>query len=670
MNTPPLLLGAAILFWGWQTDFWLVAVPIAAIVEAHRITALRWEFTLAQLNRISDFCTVFMLLPGAYFYFAVGNPRAIILMFVWMPLILLPLVLAQAYGTRSEFDLSVMFWSLRKYPPRRMPRVNLGYSYFMLWIVAASAANNRGALFYGGLVVFAGWALWAARPRGGSPARWGALFACAVLLGYGGNTGLSALQSWIEVAVPEWLNLAGARTNPYRSTTDIGHIGELKQSERILLRVISASPAAGPLLLHRASYDAYDAGNWIARNGAFATVDAAAGSTWFLQSGQGAAELTIFDYTLAPNPVLSLPAGAAQIVIPGVIELRVNALGTVQVERAPGFFDYRVTYDPGHPRDGAPIDLDKRVPRAEQKVFNDVAASIGIRDMDPEQALDKVKAYFAENFAYATYLKPPAGSHTPLAEFLLDTHKGHCEYFASATVLLLRTAGIPARYATGFSVQEFSTLEDAYIVRERHAHAWAKAYVNGGWRDVDTTPPVWFAAEGADSPLWAPLTDLWSWARFRFARRMATASADQLVVGIVWLAIPALLWIAWRLYRSRRVAGRHASGDSALTDEFRPGADSEFYLVEHRLGTLGWVRKNGETPAAWLARLRSALPAAVDGDTLMRIAMLHYRYRFDPAGLPSPERDRLRSMARLWLQQHQGLREHYSGAGDEGYRIS
>ena len=654
MNTPPLLIGAAILFWGWQTGFWLVAIPIAAIVEGHRITTVRWEFTPAQLNRINDFCTAFILLPGVYFYFAVGNPRAIILMFIWMPLVLLPLVLAQAYGTRSEFDLSVLFWSLRKYPPRRMPRVNLGYPYLMLWIIAASAANSRSAFFYFCVLAFTGWALWVARPRGGSLVRWGALFACAGLLGYGGHIGLAKMQAWIEVAVPAWLNLAGARTNPYRSTTDIGHIGELKQSARIVIRIIAERPVAAPILLHRASYDAYDAGNWIARNGAFTTVDAAQGSTWSLRSVPGDAVLTVFDYSLAPNPVLSLPAGAAQIEIPGVVELRRNALGTVQVERPPGFFDYRVTYDPRDLRDAAPIDLDKRVPRGEQKVLFEVAAAIGLNGAEPERALARVKTYFAENFQYATYQKPLAGTYTPLAAFLLDTRTGHCEYFASATVLLLRAAGIPARYATGFSVQEFSTFENAYIVRERHAHAWAQAFVNGRWRDVDTTPPVWFAAEGAVSPLWAPLADLWSWARFRLAQRMARAGADQLLLGIGWLVIPALLWIAWRLYRSRRISGSQVRGVAALPAMHRPGTDSEFYGVAERLVSLGWTRKNDETPAVWLARLKSGLPHALDSDTLMRIARLHYRYRFDPAGLPSLERDRLRNMARLWLQQHSG----------------
>jgi transglutaminase-like putative cysteine protease len=55
----------------------------------------------------------------------------------------------------------------------------------------------------------------------------------------------------------------------------------------------------------------------------------------------------------------------------------------------------------------------------------------------------------------------------------------------------LRAAGIPARYAIGFSVSEYSPLEGAYVARRRHAYAWALAWLEGRWRDFDATPPDW-----------------------------------------------------------------------------------------------------------------------------------------------------------------------------------
>src|SRR5205807_1199702 len=83
---------------------------------------------------------------------------------------------------------------------------------------------------------------------------------------------------------------------------------------------------------------------------------------------------------------------------------------------------------------------------------------------------------------YSTWKGERPRKESALEEFLLNSRAGHCEYFATATTLLLRAAGVPARYAVGFSVQEWSRLEQRYIVRARHAHSWTLAYVNGGWR--------------------------------------------------------------------------------------------------------------------------------------------------------------------------------------------
>jgi hypothetical protein len=66
---------------------------------------------------------------------------------------------------------------------------------------------------------------------------------------------------------------------------------------------------------------------------------------------------------------------------------------------------------------------------------------------------------------------------------------------AGIATVLLRAAGIPARYATGYSVQEGSEIEQRYVVRASHAHAWVLAWVDGRWREVDTTPAVWAQAD-------------------------------------------------------------------------------------------------------------------------------------------------------------------------------
>jgi hypothetical protein len=78
----------------------------------------------------------------------------------------------------------------------------------------------------------------------------------------------------------------------------------------------------------------------------------------------------------------------------------------------------------------------------------------------------------------------------PLAYFLFTRRKGHCEYFASAMTVMLRTDGIPARLATGFQSGVYNPITDFWLVRASDAHAWVEAWIPGrGWTTFDPTPP-------------------------------------------------------------------------------------------------------------------------------------------------------------------------------------
>jgi protein-glutamine gamma-glutamyltransferase len=653
VNTPPFLLAAAALFWGAQTGNWLVAIASAGLLEAPRYVERRWHLESAEFNRVADFCTVLLFAIAVYLYFTFGNPRAVTLLFQWMPVIVLPLALAQAWSTARALDLSVLFWSLRRNPMRQPVKLNLAYPAFVLWLLAASAANRHGAAFYLGLTLLTSWPLLRARPRSYAIPLAAGMLLAAALAGFGGQLGLHRLQQWLEAAAPEWLAGGGTRTNPYRSTTDIGTIGDLKLSQRILLRVEADPALTAPILLHRASYDDYVGGTWVARNARFEQLapsgSAPFGSTsaWKLSDAAGPMrQVTVHDDSDG-NPVLSLPANTARIEGLDASEMKMNALGAVQIEHKPGFFSYRAQIGSGNSAYGPPTPRDLKVPKAEAAAVGRIADELKLAALTPAQALATVKQFFADRFEYSTWQRRPALGRTPLAEFLLATRAGHCEYFASATVLLLRAAGIPARYATGFSAQEWSKLDGAYVVRERHAHAWVRAWVDGAWQDLDTTPPTWFLAEAAEAPLWSPLADLWSWARFRLSAWSARAGERGWSGGLIWLALALIAWLAWRTLRGRG-AGTAAATPGAGSDRIWPGRDSEFYLIERRLAELGHARQDAESMTEWLARI-APQPGS---EALHRLARLHYRHRFDPAGLPAADRETLRAQALAWLAQH------------------
>lgn len=98
-----------------------------------------------------------------------------------------------------------------------------------------------------------------------------------------------------------------------------------------------------------------------------------------------------------------------------------------------------------------------------------------------------IEDHLVTKYAYTLDL-PEVGSGDPVEAFLFETKRGHCEYFASAMALLLRSQGIPSRVVTGFSFGEYNAFGGYYNVREKDAHAWVEAYLPGiGWWEFDPT---------------------------------------------------------------------------------------------------------------------------------------------------------------------------------------
>ena len=92
------------------------------------------------------------------------------------------------------------------------------------------------------------------------------------------------------------------------------------------------------------------------------------------------------------------------------------------------------------------------------------------------------------DYGYTLQL-PARETADPLANFLFTRRKGHCEYFASAMAVMLRSLGIPARLATGFQSGVYNPVSDLWLVRASDAHSWVEAWIPGyGWTTFDPTP--------------------------------------------------------------------------------------------------------------------------------------------------------------------------------------
>jgi protein-glutamine gamma-glutamyltransferase len=665
-----MLLGAALLFWGWQTGFLFLALPLAVLIEAARALTWRLELSATDFHRLTDLCTLLIVVSGVYLFSTTGTsraadgPRAMTLLFQWLPLLLFPLIASQLYSTAGKVPLTAFFWALRRQaaraPETRPGLVDLGYLYFALCILAASAANRRTLEFYAGLCVLAAWALWPWRSRRFSPLWWVPMLGVAAVAGYAGHVVLHRAQQVVEQTVFDYIfSMVRGDADPFRVTTAIGHLGRLKLSDRTVLRVEPREGLHLPFLLREASYDVYNSPAWLASGAAFTAVQPEAdGETWRFATGRSPSErITISAYLNRGRGVLTLPGGVFEIDRLAVVGVHRNRLGAVKVEEGLGLVTYTALFAPDGPLDGPPVEADLHVPPREAALASLVATDLHLAGASAAEKVDTVAAYFRRNFRYSTWKGERPRKESALEEFLLNSRAGHCEYFATATTLLLRAAGVPARYAVGFSVQEWSRLEQRYIVRARHAHSWTLAYVNGAWRDVDTTPPVWADTEQSEGSMLEPLRDLWSFAGFLFSRWRWSEDDSGIGRHVAWLLIPLVLLLVWRLYSRRRV-GREAPRLQPGPPIVRPGEDSEFYRIEARLQTQGLGRQNAEPPSAWIERIHAT--------DLAPILNLHYRYRFDPAGLSLSERAALRAQADVWLREHQPSEASVTGGRRAG----
>lgn len=111
-------------------------------------------------------------------------------------------------------------------------------------------------------------------------------------------------------------------------------------------------------------------------------------------------------------------------------------------------------------------------------------------ESSPERKARSIERYFQTQFGYTTDLLSESVPD-PLANFLFERRKGHCEYFSSAMAVMLRAVNVPARIANGFQSGEYNPLTGWTVIRASDAHSWVEAWVPGrGWTTFDPTPPA------------------------------------------------------------------------------------------------------------------------------------------------------------------------------------
>lgn len=96
---------------------------------------------------------------------------------------------------------------------------------------------------------------------------------------------------------------------------------------------------------------------------------------------------------------------------------------------------------------------------------------------------------FREQAFYYT-LQPPLLGNNAIDQFLFQSRSGFCSHYASASAMLLRAAGVPARVVGGYQGGDWQASQQYLIVRQRDAHAWVEYLQDGYWHMFDPTAAI------------------------------------------------------------------------------------------------------------------------------------------------------------------------------------
>ncbi|MFO1514029.1 MAG: transglutaminase domain-containing protein [Verrucomicrobiota bacterium] len=699
MKPPPLLLGATLLFWGWQADFLLPGALMAVLLESALVFKARWELADEDFRRVWTFCALLLLASVLYAFTSNEGPssyaglfqdanlmtqrnaslssaRTIVSVMCWIPMIFFPFLLAQAFSTRDAIPLSTISlilqrrWKIAKrlgqpLPPER--NVNIGFTYFSALLFSASFHPAENQSYFWGVGALLTWALWAHRSRRFALPIWLAALAIAVTLGFLGQQGIGKMQRYIENLSPQWITRFLRRpSDPTQSKTALGRVGNLKLSDAIVIRVEPKGPGPVPAYLREASYRQYRSQIWYAgssRNDYSPVYEDPPqdSANWTMIPGRSnLSAVNIACYLNGyengnPTGLLPLPTGTARFSELRAYGLKRSSAGAVLAE-GPGLVVFDALYGPGATIDAPPntgplTNEDLEVKSIEGAALDQIVEELQLNGRSQPEVLRILSGFFNDRFTYRLWQPKPTkgrGEESPLSRFLLKDRAGHCEYFATATVLLLRKVGIPARYATGYMVHEESG--SGYVVRLRDAHAWTLVWdpVQKIWTDFDTTPASWVKEEAKGRSPFRWLGDAWSRLMFEFSKlRWGQSKLRQY---LLWIMIPGLALLLYQILfrRGRRRQAKPKSDEEFLANY--PGLDSDFYKLEKEIARRGVPREPSQPLNEWLRRVAMTPDFSSLSGPLQELLRLHYRYRFDPLGLDKDDRKALHEQTRACFE--------------------
>ncbi|MFN7998030.1 MAG: transglutaminaseTgpA domain-containing protein [Bryobacteraceae bacterium] len=470
----------------------------------------------------------------------------------------------------------------------------------------------------------------------------------------------------------------------FSNQVNLGEIGEIKATSRPVMHVRFDQPGAPAALKWRgATLSDFNGRSWFDTSANTQEIPPGERSTFTLANEQSfRARGNLLHYTVTVNGIDSdalFFAGTPTVVylMPRQKFLRTRGDGTFRLGRQPAdtFFYEAYSYLDAHEAPGPDRQADARarylkLPPALDPHISELAHKVTEQSESDAARAIAVASFLRENYGYTLEL-PSHELADPLANFLFERKKGHCEYFASAMAVMLRTLGVPTRLVTGFQSGILNPLTDLYVIRASDAHSWVEAWLPGrGWVTFDPTPPdpnpasaslltrLALYADAADTfwQEWVVSYDLLHQANLAEKVEQASRSASMRWLSHVfdsaeywkprmeyWLTHYAL-WIIlmmaagalgtwggpqlWRIWRTRLGVWRLRRGQASVADAT---------LLYQRM--LKLLKRRGYQKPAWFTphEFASSLPQSQLGSLVMQFTAAYNALRFGGDAEAAPQ---------------------------------
>lgn len=297
-------------------------------------------------------------------------------------------------------------------------------------------------------------------------------------------------------------NQGGLKTSGFSERVRLGDFGSIVENDSVVMRVKFEDSAAitDNLYFRGVALDTFDNKSWSRSNsGQKVPYPKISRDTIRLNDPTGREPLLVQTIFLEPLDTQVLFALPTAVAVQGAFDiLYLDSYGSINHTRTAERISYKVESDRSVPgsdllrADKQPYSTDVQNYRSLPAVYDlkiaELASEITATSKNRYDKALAVESYLQTNYGYT--LEQKARGKEPLSDFLFNVREGHCEYFATAMAIMLRTQGIATRIVNGFHGGEYNDTSGMTVVRQRHAHAWVEVFFPGedAWVTFDPTP--------------------------------------------------------------------------------------------------------------------------------------------------------------------------------------